>query len=94
MHKLLVFGIWDLGFRQKILIIIWDLGFGISAFGFRIWAAGITVLGQVGIGKFHETDEDLVFIPQGVNTKSFEEIQNGGKSESFVAVVGQTVTSV
>ncbi|RHZ86821.1 hypothetical protein Glove_44g15 [Diversispora epigaea] len=27
MHKLLVFGIWDLGFRQKILIIIWDLGF-------------------------------------------------------------------
>ncbi|RHZ83384.1 hypothetical protein Glove_95g15 [Diversispora epigaea] len=46
MHKLLVFGIWNLGFRQKILIIIWDLGFeisafGISAFGFRIWAAGI-----------------------------------------------------
>ena len=31
--KLLVFGIWDLGFRQKILIIIWDLGFGILAFG-------------------------------------------------------------
>ncbi|RHZ59521.1 hypothetical protein Glove_363g24 [Diversispora epigaea] len=27
MHKLLVFGIWDLGFWQKILIIIWDLGF-------------------------------------------------------------------
>ncbi|RHZ79924.1 hypothetical protein Glove_140g107 [Diversispora epigaea] len=45
-------------------------------------------------GKFHETDEDLVFISQGVNTKSFEEIQNGGKSESFVAVVDQTVTSV
>ncbi|RHZ85776.1 hypothetical protein Glove_60g49 [Diversispora epigaea] len=48
MHKLLVFGIWDLGFWQKILIIIWDLGFGIlafgiSAFGFRIWAAGISI---------------------------------------------------
>ncbi|RHZ74541.1 hypothetical protein Glove_221g96 [Diversispora epigaea] len=40
MHKLLVFGIWDLGFRQKILIIIWDLGFGISAFG--ISAFGIS----------------------------------------------------
>ncbi|RHZ90135.1 hypothetical protein Glove_7g45 [Diversispora epigaea] len=42
-------------------------------------------------GKFHETDEDLVFISQRVNTKSFEEIQNGRKSKSFVAVVGQTM---
>ncbi|RHZ84870.1 hypothetical protein Glove_74g313 [Diversispora epigaea] len=42
MHKLLVFGIWDLELRQKILIIIWDLGFGIWDFG--IWDFGIWIL--------------------------------------------------
>ncbi|RHZ80645.1 hypothetical protein Glove_134g145 [Diversispora epigaea] len=46
MHKLLVFGIWDLGFRQKILIIIWDLGFGIWDFG--IWDFGIWILNLGG----------------------------------------------
>ncbi|RHZ65788.1 hypothetical protein Glove_311g51 [Diversispora epigaea] len=46
MHKLLVFGIWDLGFRQKILIIIWDLGFGI--WDFSIWDFGIWILNLGG----------------------------------------------
>ncbi|RHZ87411.1 hypothetical protein Glove_35g9 [Diversispora epigaea] len=54
MHKLLVFGIWDLGFGISAKNTNYNLGFGISAFGisafgFRIWAAGI----------FHTTSVNL-----------------------------------